>query len=221
MVTGLCGRHGASLTALVVVLEGGARLKAFVWPETHGFPTHSEALWWSRFVEFNRMGFRDVDHATESGGRPRLAVIGDSYALGWGIRPDLVVLVYVFNDIDYLRPVTRRSILAPSSNSLASTLHPGRVLFINSYMFQELYVRLRQMSFRLAEPEADDTYSDSALLARHLDDLSGFVDAARATAQKSWSFRSTSRGCLRRPYAIGTRISWSAWHAAVSPRVRS
>lgn len=98
-------------------------------------------------------------------------------------RPDVVVLVYVFNDIDYLRPVTERTVLTEAPRTLFQRLHPVRLLFKNSYLFQELYVRARQLGWRRATQagEVVDPYADSALLARHLDDLSRFVALARQT----------------------------------------
>ena len=48
-----------------------------------------------------------------------------------GTRPDVVV-VYVFNDVDCLRPVAVRSLLSESPRSLLGRLHPARVLYRNS-----------------------------------------------------------------------------------------
>lgn len=109
-------------------------------------------------------------------------------------RPDVVVLLYVFNDIDYLdrRP---RSGLSEAPTSVWSRLRPSRVLFLNSYLFQEIYIRWRlvRLRFQRAEErgpeEAEDgsgaatalgLYGDEELLTRHLADLARFVEAARA-----------------------------------------
>jgi hypothetical protein len=97
--------------------------------------------------------------------------------------PDVIVLVYVFNDIDYLRPVTERTVLTEAPRTLLQRLHPVRLLFENSYLFQELYVRVRLLGWRRAAQAGDlvDAYADSALLARHIDDLGRFVSLARQT----------------------------------------
>ena len=124
-----------------------------------------------------------------------LAVVGDSYAFGWGIRdaadrfgerlvrtlnqdttekwrlvnasvgnrhtlqefalmdsvmrfsPDVVILLYVFNDIDYLSPPDSQVAWANHGKSFASRLAPIRLLFLNSYLFQELLVRFRQLTY--------------------------------------------------------------------------
>jgi hypothetical protein len=91
-------------------------------------------------------------------------------------RPDAVILLYVFNDIDYLRRVVERSILTRAPRTPLDRLHPLRVLFRNSYLFQELYLRFRP----LAEAHRWDPspYADSAIVTRHLLDLGRFVAKA-------------------------------------------
>ena len=94
-------------------------------------------------------------------------------------RSDLVILLYFFNDIDYLAPVTPRPDLFVRGG-IWSTLHPQRLLFLNSYLFQEFYVRWRASSPALAaETIGPDPYEDDALLAKHMRDLARFVQIAR------------------------------------------
>ena len=62
-------------------------------------------------------------------------------------QPEIVVLVYVFNDIDYLHSVTSRGGVAGSNFSLM------RVLFLTSYLLQELYVRLRKRGSTVANDD--------------------------------------------------------------------
>jgi hypothetical protein len=94
-------------------------------------------------------------------------------------RPDLVILVYVFNDIDYLRPVTQRGVVT-EPKTVFQRLHPARLLFVNSYLFQELYVRARLLAQgRASRAARGNAYGDSAVLARHLKDLGRFVALAR------------------------------------------
>ncbi|MDH3591621.1 MAG: SGNH/GDSL hydrolase family protein, partial [Planctomycetota bacterium] len=96
-------------------------------------------------------------------------------------EPELVILLYFFNDIDYMASVTDR--IAVPRGYLAQRLHPKLFLFRNSYLFNELFVRVRGLAFRTGQKQtADlppDPYLDDALLARHLDDLKSFVDLAR------------------------------------------
>ncbi len=206
-----------SVAALWVVLllgEGFTRFRALAWPATEGFPSYSEDLWERRYVQLNRLGFRDTDHTLQPpAGTRRLLLIGDSFAYGDGIdrtenrfgeelasdiaratgtawevinashpdqntlqeiallrsalvfRPDAVVLLYVFNDIDYLRPVTERSALTEAPGTALQRLHPA-------YIRSRLLTRGRQ--------EADQAYADSTLVWSHLTDLARFVTAARA-----------------------------------------
>lgn len=95
--------------------------------------------------------------------------------------PDIVILVYVFNDIDYLRPVTERTVVTEAPRTLLQRLHPARVLFTNSYLYQELYVRVRLLAWRRTARAGrlGDAYADSVLIDRHLADLARFVSLAR------------------------------------------
>lgn len=83
--------------------------------------------------------------------------------------PDVVILLYVFNDIDYLYPVTPRP-----SYSFFSLV---RIFFQNSYFFQELFIRLRHVkyAYMTQEEDIDAPYRDNALLAQHLADVKNFV----------------------------------------------
>lgn len=87
-------------------------------------------------------------------------------------RPDLLVLLYVFNDIDYLSAATPRTGWGP--------LHPAGIAFRNSYLFQEIYLRLRASGL-LAGPRPPDPYFDAAVLARHMDDVKRWVDRGEAS----------------------------------------
>jgi len=100
-------------------------------------------------------------------------------------RPKVVVLVYVFNDIDYLYPITERGALTEAPQSVWQRIHPARLLFENSFLFQEVFVRARStywsrhLAWRQHEPRYDP-YADSALVGKHLTDLSRFVAKGKA-----------------------------------------
>jgi hypothetical protein len=210
----------------VILLEGVARITAFMAPAPQGFPTYRSKIWGRRHVQLNRAGFRDVEPpATTADGTRRIAVIGDSYAFGWGIpdindrvgerlarrltdqtgerwrsinasegdrntltefpfmeyvlqfHPDVLILLYVFNDIDYLRRVTPRGPLT-DPGSMLGRLHPLRLLFLNSYLVQEIYIRLRHLPFFTGQT-VDDPYRDPELVARHVADVERLMGEAR------------------------------------------
>jgi hypothetical protein len=141
----------------------------------------------------DRFGSRLADALAEATGtawEPIFAARSDTHTLdhlrflshGLRFRPDLVVLLYVFNDIDYLHPLTRRTVLTEHPRNIGQRLHPVRVLFTNSFAFQELYARLRHLTFAShGAPEAGNhPYADSTVLLRHLTDLRAFGTSARA-----------------------------------------
>jgi hypothetical protein len=97
-------------------------------------------------------------------------------------KPDVVVLIYVFNDVDYLIP--HRSGLSFLRNPFV------RFFWQNSYLFQELFARIRIVYYRYrrAGPSASPiaasgeltdaefaAYANPALMSRHLADLARFV----------------------------------------------
>jgi hypothetical protein len=95
-------------------------------------------------------------------------------------KRDAVLLVYVFNDIDYLSTVTSRTILTEHQSGFFGRIHPARVLFLNSYLFQEIFVRARIASYALSDEPglSNSPYAHDAILDRHLDDLTRFVEFA-------------------------------------------
>ena len=94
-------------------------------------------------------------------------------------RPELVVLLYAFNDMDYLMPITQRG-WTSGQPTLLDRFRPVPVLFQNSYLFQQIYVRFRKLMFTsLDDGPAFDSYSAEDLAARHRSDLARFVTLAR------------------------------------------
>ena len=95
-------------------------------------------------------------------------------------HPEIVVLLYVFNDIEYLRPVTLQNVISEAPESFAQRAHPLRVLYKNSYLFQELYVRMLALRGLVRGDSAFGlkAYEDSAAVTAHLKDLTRFVKIA-------------------------------------------
>jgi hypothetical protein len=101
-------------------------------------------------------------------------------------RPNVVILQYGFNDIDYLndrlgfRPFVSRNVISEAPQSLADRIHPLRVLYWNSHLFQQVYGRIG-LVHRGGQggPSPFDAFADSTALAVHLGDLHRFVALAR------------------------------------------
>lgn len=99
------------------------------------------------------------------------------------LKPQVVILLYVFNDIDYLSQVTSRSALAGSPESFLERIDPRRIGFKNLFLFQEVYVRLRLISFSSSSNQAmvKDGYLDEGLLLAHMRDLQTFYSLAASS----------------------------------------
>ncbi len=94
-------------------------------------------------------------------------------------HPDVVVLLYVFNDMDYLVPITPRPAFLEAPTGILARIRPTRLLFLNSFLYQELFVRWRHIRVAFSKGgDEHDPYSDSTLVARHLEDVCAFVRLA-------------------------------------------
>ena len=91
-------------------------------------------------------------------------------------QPDLVLLIYVFNDMDYLFPKGPRNKTIFES---AAKFHPAMILFRNSYLFQKLYMYSKMVYWRLTRAEWGQEYEDARLVSRHLEDVARFVAIGR------------------------------------------
>lgn len=102
------------------------------------------------------------------------------------MQPDVVILLYVFNDIDYLHQVTHRDGQSEAPRSFLERIEPTRVLYKNLYLFQELYVRARLISYasQFGGGLGNNPYDDNEIMERHMQDLSRFVSMANAAAAK-------------------------------------
>ena len=109
---------------------------------------------------------------------------------GLTYRPSIVILLYVFNDMDYLasrfpfRPL-RRPVVFETPHGIAQRVHPARIAYWNSFLFQELYARARLLSVRLGDRRRDTDpfapYRDTAAVRTHVADLARFVSMAQAS----------------------------------------
>lgn len=97
-------------------------------------------------------------------------------------QPDLVLLVYVFNDIDYLRSSVKPSAALADDGSFMSRLHPMRLIYLNSFLAQQIFLRARHVywSFVSDDESPVSAYEDPELVQRHIGDLRRFVELARA-----------------------------------------
>jgi hypothetical protein len=104
-------------------------------------------------------------------------------------QPDAVVLIYIFNDIDYLIPQIK-------ATSLRNPI--VRTIWLNSYLFQDLFTRVRVIYYRFrrigpsvpsaASSEMTDSefaaYADPVLMSRHMADIARFVEVGRQKGAK-------------------------------------
>jgi hypothetical protein len=100
---------------------------------------------------------------------------------GLTYHPDIVILIYVFNDIEYLRPQQARDLVNEHPIGILARLRPDRFLVVNSFAVQELVARARQLRLQPTDrPSRANLFADSSIMARHLSDLTRFVERARA-----------------------------------------
>ena len=99
-------------------------------------------------------------------------------------KPDLVILLYVFNDIDYLASLVPERF--QTGRSRHSRFHPASILYHNSYLFQEALVRVSPLYYADGPPPASFgelgtgyPYVYPNLVRRHLQDLNVFVESVR------------------------------------------
>ena len=85
-----CALVAGTLFIMFALAETGLRLYAVINPQTDGASaTPGSRMWKARYVRFNKAGFRDVELTPKQAGEFRVAVLGDSYVYGQGIRdPD-------------------------------------------------------------------------------------------------------------------------------------
>lgn len=115
-------------------------------------------------------------------GRPYTHTLQQTEALDalLPFEPDLVVLLYVYNDIDYLRSSDLPSTALGDGGSVLARLHPMRLAYLNSFLVQQIYLRVRHVYWSLAPAGASpiSAYEEPALVERHVADLRRLVEVA-------------------------------------------
>ncbi|HUG36200.1 MAG TPA: SGNH/GDSL hydrolase family protein [Candidatus Limnocylindrales bacterium] len=93
-----------------------------------------------------------------------------------GYRPDYVLLIYVFNDIEHVTGPPRSVVTNPQGR--LDRLHPLRLLLANSHLAEYLFVSLRGIAYRY-RADAEGTrvappFADASTIEPHLEALAGF-----------------------------------------------
>lgn len=85
------------------------------------------------------------------------------------LRPDLVLLIYVFNEIQHLAQAPVHPAFRPSS--LAARFSPHRVLMLNSHFFDQALLLWRAWTWTGSQYDDFflDAYRNEGLVRRHLD----------------------------------------------------
>jgi len=98
-------------------------------------------------------------------------------------KPDVIILEYVFNDIEYLAPVMIRDPMAERTPGMLSRLRLKRALFLNSLLYQQIYIRMRHLAHNAGEMQMEKIgpYEDVPVLQRHMKDLRRLADMAGAS----------------------------------------
>ena len=98
--------------------------------------------------------------------------------------PEVVLIQYAFEDASYLVPSTKARSPLEGSAGWRDRLDPGYLLFRNSVLFQEVYLRVEPWirEHTRTTPPADP-YTTPALLEAHLGDLRELVTAATDTGR--------------------------------------
>ena len=106
--------------------------------------------------------------------------------LTWGRRfdPDVVLIQYSFDDARYLAPSGALRSPLEGVSGWRDRVDPLYLLFLNSVLFQELYLRIAPwVGERTRTTPPPDPYRSPELLSEHLDDLRELVAAATDTGR--------------------------------------
>ena len=97
------------------------------------------------------------------------------------LGPRVVLVQYSFDDIDYLAPRPWPKAPGEGAANWRERLDPVTLLYINSILFQECYLRWPAFTDRYLQREVvpADPYRDPVLLAAHLHDLAALIAAPR------------------------------------------
>ena len=94
-----------------------------------------------------------------------------------GLHPRVVLVQYTFDDIEYLAPRAWPRAPGEGARNWRERLDPVALLYANSMLFQECYLRWPAFTDRFLQRQVapTDPYRDPTLLGAHLNDLAQFV----------------------------------------------
>jgi hypothetical protein len=219
-----------TLTTVIFVLMGAETYLRIFYVTTDGYGFTAMDYWWYKnfgWSHLNSLGYRDYEPTPDAPGLTRVAVLGDSFAMGHGInniddtlaqvlerdlgagydvnliaesgwdsdielynldryplRPNVVVLSYYLNDIDYL--------LTDASNPDANFALPQndattwatRNFFLASYVYYNL------LQFTSSARTSSFAYD---LISAHMDDKLWDQQVPRLVEMVAWAQRNNAR----------------------------
>lgn len=214
-----------TLTTLVMILIAGEAYLRIFYITTDGYGFTAMNYWWYEnfgWANPNSLGFRDYEPTPDTPGLTRVAVVGDSFAMGHGInnlddtfpqvlerelgagydvnliarsgldsdtelyeldsyplRPNIVVLSYYLNDIDYLLndPAENpdNNFAFPQNEALAWII---RTFFVPNYVYYNL------LQFTSAARASSFAYD---LIGAHMDDALWDEQIPRLYEMVAWA----------------------------------
>ncbi len=220
-----------TLTTLVIILIAAETYLRIFYVTTDGYGFTAMDYWWYKnfgWSHLNSLGYRDYEPTPDSPGLTRVAVVGDSFAMGHGInniddtlpqvlerdlgagydvnliaqsgwdsdvelynldqyplRPNVVVLSYYLNDMDYLLRSTDGN---PDANFALpqndATTWVTRNFFLASYV----YYNLLQFT-----STARTTHFAEDLISAHMDDALWDKQVPRLVEMVAWAQRNNAR----------------------------
>lgn len=220
-----------TLTTVVIILIGAETYLRVFYVTTDGYGFTAMDYWWYKnfgWSHLNSLGYRDYEPTPDAPGLTRVAIVGDSFAMGHGInniddtlpqvleralgsgydvnliaqsgwdsdielynldnyplRPNVVVLSYYLNDIDYLLADSASN---PDSNFALPqndvTTWITRNFFLASYVYYNL------LQFTSSARTSSFAYD---LIGAHLDDKLWNEQVPRLVEMVAWAERNHAR----------------------------
>ncbi len=220
-----------TLTTLLLILVGAETYLRIFYVTTDGYGFTAMDYWWYKnygWSHLNSLGYRDYEPTPDSPGLTRIAIVGDSFAMGHGInniddtlaqvleralgsgydvnliaqsgwdsdvelynlesypfRPDIAILSYYLNDIDYLMADPA---LNPDSNFALP--QSDAVTWLTRNFFLASYVYYNLLQFTSSARTSSFAYD---LIGAHLDDTLWEQQVPRLVEMVAWAQRSNAR----------------------------